>query len=584
VVLTENTNLTQVPLKFAAPPIVPAGTNTELYCLPEQSLNPIAGENAYGTWQLEMWDTRAGATEPAPELASWQLRFVFQNATPVPLALTHGVARTNTVPPGQIAPFTVDVPAWATHATNIIVQASAPVTLLFNASLPPTGTNAGDFTLLSASTGGSAALNTNGTPPLVPGAKYYLGVQNLGPAAVTAAVQVDFDVTPLTNGIPFYATAAGSPLPHYFAYDVSSNGTAVSFQLLSLDGNLELVARNTPFPTLAAYDYHSVYPGTNDENILIFADSTPVPLAPGRWYLGVFNAAPTNVTGKILATEYTNAFPQIITLANGDPHSHYNSGPADAADYFCYTVTANALRAQFEIRSPTADLTLVARKGLPLPDLTNYACRSANPGPNDELITLFDFSAPVPLTPGDWFIAAVNVSGEPASYTIVATEFPAYGTNIVITSSQVLTNSFCLTWASMPGIHYFVQGKTEVNQTNWTTVSPTIIATDVLTTNCIPLPSSNHFFRVCEGLVVTPYVPPVNITSITSDTSGVLLHWLAPSNSQFQVEWTLSLAPPAWTDFSNILSSTNDVFSFLDDGSQSGGLGGPRYYRLRQLP
>jgi hypothetical protein len=76
----------------------------------------------------------------------------------------------------------------------------------------------------------------------------------------------------------------------------------------------------------------------------------------------------------------------------------------------------------------------------------------------------------------------------------------------------------------------------------------------------------------------------VRITSITSNTNGVLLQCLGPANSRFQAQWTPSLAPPAWTPFTNTLTSTNGVFSFLDDGSQSGGLAGPRYYRLQQLP
>jgi hypothetical protein len=188
------------------------------------------------------------------------------------------------------------------------------------------------------------------------------------------------------------------------------------------------------------------------------------------------------------------------------------------------------------------------------------------------------------LTPGDWFISAVNVSGGPVSYTIIATEFPVYGTNLVITNCQALSNSFCLTWTSVPGIRYYLQGKTAVNDTNWTAVSPTITAADVLTTYCVSLPSACHFFRVSEGLAVAPYVPPLRITSIASGTNGVLLQWLAPTNSQFQAQWTPSLAPPAWTPFTNTLTSTNGAFSFLDDGSQAGGLAGPRFYRLRQLP
>jgi subtilisin family serine protease/subtilisin-like proprotein convertase family protein len=583
-VFTENTNWAPVPIKFASPPFLPAGTNLDLYCRPEQSLNTLVGENAYGPWQLEMLDTRAGAADPAPDLASWQLRFVFQNTVPMPIGLAHGVTGTNTIPPGQTAPFFIEVPAWATLATNILVNASAPVNLLFNQNVPPTGTNAGDATLLTNSTGGFLALNTNGTPPLVPGARYYLGIQNPGAASVTAAVQVDFDVTPLANGVPFNAAQAGNTLPRYFSYDVSSNATAVSFQLLNLSGNLALVAQTTPFPTLTGFDYGSFNPGTDDEDILVFTTSTPVALAPGRWYLGVFNADATNVSYTILATEYTNTFPNITTLASGVPYSTANSGAGDATDYYHYVVTTNAVRAQFEIDGPTAPMALVARKGLPLPTLTNYDCLSANPGPNDQLITLFDFSTPVALTPGDWFISAVNVSGGPAAYTIMATEFAAYGTNVLVTNCQVFAGSFCLTWASVPGIRYHVQGKTNLNDTNWVTVSPTITASDVLTTFCLPLPSAYQFFRVGEGLVVTPYVPPIRISSITVGTNGVLLQWLAPTNSQFQAQWTPALAPPLWNSFTNTLTYTNGIFSFLDDGSQSSGLASPRYYRLQQLP
>jgi hypothetical protein len=445
-------------------------------------------------------------------------------------------------------------------------------------------TNAGDVMLLPASTGGFLVLRTNGTPPLVPGARYYLGIQNPGAGSVIAAVQVEFDVTPLSNGVPFNATQASNTLPRYFSYDVSSNGTAVSFQLLNLSGNLDLVAQTTPFPRLTGFDYGSFNPGTNDEDILVFTTSTPVALAPGRWYLGVFNAGLTNTSYTILATEYTNTFPDIITLASGVPFSGLNSGAGDATDYYQYVVTTNAVRAQFEIDGPTGDMTLVARKGLPLPTLTSYACLSANPGTNEELITLFNFSTPVALTPGDWFISVVNVSGGPVGYTIMATEFPVYGTNVTITNCQALTNSFCLTWTSVPGIHYYVQGKSDLGNTNWVAVSPTIVAADVLTTSCITLPSPYHFFRVSEGLVVAPYVAPVRITSIARGTNGVRMQWLAPTNSQFQVQWTPALAPSAWAPFTNILTSTNGIFSFLDDGSQSGGLVGPRYYRLQQLP
>jgi subtilisin-like proprotein convertase family protein len=584
-VFTERTNANPVPIKFATPPYLPTGTNVDLYCLPEQSLDSLVGQTARGTWKLELWDTRAGAFAPPPELAAWQLRFVFQNAVSAPIALNHGVAATNFVPPGEIAPFVVDVPAWASRVTNILRSASAPVNLLFNSGAPPSGTNVGDVTLLSASTESFVTLRTNSVPPLVPGSRYYLGIQNTGMVTVTAVVEMDFDVTPLANGVLLNATQPATPLARYFSYDVSSNATAVSFQLLNLNGNLNLVAStNTLLPTLASYNYGSFDPANNSEQILVFPDSVPVALAPGRWYLGIFNADPASVDYTILATEYTNAFPAVVTLTSGVSYPNSNTGAGDATDYYHFVVSTNAVRAQFEIDSPSGDMTLLARKGLPLPTLTNYTCLSTNPGANEELITLFDFSTPVALTPGDWFISAVNVSGAPVSYTLKAMEFPVYGTSFVITASEVVSNSLCLTWNSVSGIHYFVQGKANLSGTSWSAVSPTIVAADALTTWCIPLPSANRFFRISEGLVLTPYVPPVSISSITVSTSGVLLQWLAMPNNQFQVQWSPSLAPPAWTAFTNSVTATNGAFSFLDDGAQSGDLDSPRYYRLRQLP
>ena len=238
--------------------------------------------------------------------------------------------------------------------------------LLFGANLPPTGTNAGDVTLLSASSSGFVALSTNGMPPLVPGARYYLGVQNVGTVSVTAAVQVNFDVTPLANGVQVQATQPGNPLPRYFSYNVSSNGTAVSFQLLNLSGNLDLVTGYaSSLPTLASFDYGSFNPGTNDEDILVFPDSSPVPLAPGRWYLGVFNAGSASAAYTILVTEYTNALPTIITLTSGVPYPNNNPGTGDPNDYYHYVVTTNALRAQFEIDSPTAPWRWLHGKAYP---------------------------------------------------------------------------------------------------------------------------------------------------------------------------------------------------------------------------
>src|SRR4029077_10697128 len=119
------------------------------------------------------------------------LRFIFENDTPAPIVLQHHITATNTIPTNQIAYFVVDVPSWASFATNILISATAPVNLLFNQNIPPTGPGIGDYTLLSGSTGGvgTPVLSLTSTPRLVPGARYYLGVQNPNLVPVTVALQ-----------------------------------------------------------------------------------------------------------------------------------------------------------------------------------------------------------------------------------------------------------------------------------------------------------------------------------------------------------------------------------------------------------
>jgi hypothetical protein len=466
------------------------------------------------------------------------------------------------------------------------MSATAPVNLWFDQTVPPNSTNATDYALLTSTTNGFNTLNTNGPPPLMPGTTYYLGVQNTNATAVTFSIQVDFDVTPLTNASPIVSPSG--PYQRYFSFDVGSNITGVTFQLTNLAGNLDMVVRKgLPFPDLASFDYGSFNPGRVDEVINIFTNSDPFPLGPGRYYIGVFNRGAGIPNYTIVATQTTNAVPKIITLFNKIPYSNTNSGVSPAIDYYRYVVSTNAARVQFEVNGSTADVTLVAKRSLPLPDNSSYDYRSANPGTNDELITMITNSSPVKLAPGEWFVSVVNNTSNSAVYTITATEFNVPGTNPVIVGYKIQGGSLCITWTSVPGIDYYVEGNTSVNTTNWVPVSPTITAVSNLTTYCIPFPTPYQFFRIKEGLAPAAAPPPAppTISSITVTPSGRLLSWVAPTNETFNVQWTPSIVPATWNTFTNVISSTTGNFSFLDDGSQTGGnLGASRYYRLLVLP
>jgi subtilisin family serine protease/subtilisin-like proprotein convertase family protein len=444
-----------------------------LFYYPEEPLDPLNGDNPQGTWTLEVRDDRVGAASgtPPPEVVSWQLQFIFATNTSSINPLGDGTAVTNTIAPCQFAYYPVDVPAQADFATNILLFATGPVNVWFNQTNTPAGVTPPDFELLTGSTNGSATLFTNGTPTLIPGERYYIGVQNpcASTSNVTFALRIDFGVgiVTLTNMIP--------------------------------------------------------YAGTNSGNALL-------------------------------------------------PN-----------DYYHFVIPDVAARAQFEIDNPSGDVSLVVRKGLPLPDFNNFQFISANPGLNDELIVVFTNSAPISLTPGNWYLTAINVSGGPVAYSIVASWWPTTGEPITLTGGFLSgTNSFCITWTSLPGVHYFIQGVPVLTPgMTWTTVLPDIIGDPgPTTTRCIPLPTAYRFFRVVEGIELA-ILPPT--LTISKDAGGIHLRWAGPISARYQVQWTPSLAA-GWTTLPNIITSTTGQFSFTDDGTQTGGLNAPRFYKLLILP
>ena len=176
--------------------LTPVITPNNLYYQPEQDLTPLVGTSAYGLWTLEIQDDRVGATNNAV-LDSWQLSFVFANTNPAPATLTPGIPICNPIPAGETLWYRVNVPSNALNATNTLISSDQPVNLLINTNSPSLSNS---VTVLSLSTGGANNIlsTTNGTPLLIPGSTYYLGVQNPNGVPVQdACVEVDFNLLPV---------------------------------------------------------------------------------------------------------------------------------------------------------------------------------------------------------------------------------------------------------------------------------------------------------------------------------------------------------------------------------------------------
>lgn len=451
---------------------------------------------------------------------------------------------------------------------------------------PYASTNAGN-------TSESICVSGNSAPLALQPGEWILAVVNreVTPSTfcVIARELLDTDIIGLTNGVgyaPPVAAAAGEV--DYYHYRVSPDAVLVNFEILQPTANVDLFLDPGFCPQgLASFAHSSVNPGTNSELIALTSASTPVPLTPGEWFIAVTNLSggPANYTVRV-----TEVLPsQIVRLTNALTYASTVEGVGSIAgfpvDYYVFNVSASSVRAQFEVLTPTGDVTLVARKGLPLPNLSNTTLVSGNGGNSDELIVLFDNSTPVALTPGDWYLAVINNSTAPVDYQVVATEYSDRGTNVYISRIGIDTNGLCLTWTNtLPGVNYYVSGATNLGDP-WVAASMTIKAAGNTIIWCTPLPSPYHFFRITEGLSPLSVVTPITFANMTLGPSGFSMQWQAPVGSRFQVEWTDSLSSPTWLPAGPPITSVTGTFSFTDDGSQTAlPLPANRYYRITLLP
>ena len=227
-------------------------------------------------------------------------------------------------------------------------------------------------------------------------------------------------------------------------------------------------------------------------------------------------------------------------------------------------------------------MTLLVNKGLPLPNFANFDYLSANPGTNDEYILVLPGSTPVDVSAGEWFLTALNLSGQVADYAIKATQWTETGQPITIRQPSLLGPNFCFPWDSLAGAQYVVQAKVDLSDPNWVDYSQTITATDIVTGYCVPLPSPYQFFRVIEGVAVDPgSTAQIRITDITVGPGTVTLEWQAPPIFRFRVEYSDGL-PAVWMPFGPpAVTSTDGNFTFTDLGPLPPTA---RFYRIVLLP
>ena len=430
--------------------------------------------------------------------------------------------------------------------------------------------------------------------PLVPG-PWYLAVVNreLSPTTVTYCIKVTAllttDVVGLTNGVGY---TPPSPLDPgnvaFYHYKISPNAVQATFQIINADGNVDLyVERGFSPANIYSSSYASTNAGLAEERITVYTNS-PVPLAPVEWFLAVTNVDPFAVNYTVRVTEVLDT--GVVRLFNAVPYTNtvaaLGSLTGLPANYYVFTVSNQAVRAQFEVLAPGGDVTLVARQGLPLPDLVTATLFSTNSGASAELIVLFTNSAPIALTPGDWYLGVLNNTSNDVTYAAVATQYFSAGTNITPGPITITSNLFCASYTGvLPGVNYFIEGAVNFNLPMvWVPVTPTLKATSTTLRWCITLPSPYSFFRLREGLSPLSSGRLVSISNMSAVSGNVSFQWDAPPGQRFSAEYTDTLFPPNWKPYPDHITSVNGTYTFSDDGSRTGGLGANRYYRFFPAP
>src|SRR5207247_1947550 len=135
----------------------------------------------------------------------------------------------------------------------------------------------------------------------------------------------------------------------------------------------------------------------------------------------------------------------------------------------------------------------------------------------------------------------------------------------------ITSSNLCLTWDSIVGRNYYVEGKAGIADPNWTVLSLTNTATSTTMIFCIDRPTPYVFFQIVEVGAVPPPppLPPstnvfINPTlSVTS--SNICLTWPSVVGRSYYVEGKAGIADTNWTVLTPTNAATAVTSSFCVD-------------------
>jgi subtilisin-like proprotein convertase family protein len=426
---------------------------------------------------------------------------------------------------------------------------------------------------------------------------WYLGVLNADTVPVQYSIRVVESVTnlvqviPLTAGVPLNQSVdPGSLITKYFLFTVANSSPWVEFDLYNLSSNATFVALLGNRPTDSYYDAMDL--GAPDApSRIVMRTNDALPSLNGDWYLAVLDPGTAPVTFTIEAS-LPSTLPIITILTNNVPVTKTIAadtvGLPAVLDYYMFTVAADATEADFLITPVNGNVDMLILYGA-LPDLTNFDYSANLLG--TLLVPVTTNSTPQALTPGNWYIGIVNQDPTSVTYSIKASQvLPGAPTaNVGITASNGVVT---LTWAGTATQTFTVQYATNIPATgpiNWITIAvPPTYANGLWTfTDDGSLTGGPAPFKLYRVLAGSAPSPPTFSPTLSLSGTVATLTWTANAGLNFEVQYAAGIPASGtltWSTLTGPITYANGVYTFTDDGTQSGGFTGFKMYRVVQLP
>ncbi|MBI3414412.1 MAG: S8 family serine peptidase [Verrucomicrobia bacterium] len=154
---------------------------------------------------------------------------------------------------------------------------------------------------------------------------------------------------------------------------------------------------------------------------------------------------------------------------------------------------------------------------------------------------------------------------------------PAVTTDSIVNSSLVISNTqACVAWDSIAGRGYLVEGKSNITDAAWSSLSAATATTTARSSFCVNLTSGYQFFRVVQvgaGSTNTPPPAPPSTTTtnafirptLSFTNSQVCLHWDSVAGRRYYARAKVTLGDTDWSVISTTNQATTSTMQFCLD-------------------